>query len=81
MSQTKTWISNVIYGGLFLFLFSELRLEAIVRLIVIGGIVDHHYLNFLVLLILVELLSFLFISLSLPPVLCLNVLPLQLPPK
>ena len=57
LSQTKTWISNVIYDGLFLFLFSELKREVIVRLIVIGGIVDYHCLSFLVLLILVELLT------------------------
>ena len=41
-----TWISNVMYRNLFLKMFSDLRLEVIVRSVVIGRIVDHHCLNF-----------------------------------
>ena len=41
-----TWISNVMYRNLFLKMFSDLRLEVIVRFVVIGRIVDHHCLNF-----------------------------------
>ena len=36
-SQAKTWISNLIYHGLFM--FNNLRLEVIVRFVDIGGIV------------------------------------------
>ena len=41
-----TWISNVMYRNLFFKMFSDLRLEVIVRFVVIGRIVDHHCLNF-----------------------------------
>ena len=44
-SQTRTWISNVICGSLFM--FSEWMWEAIVRFVGIGGIVAHHCFNFL----------------------------------
>ena len=43
--QSTTWISNIICHGLFV--FSELRWEAHVRFVDIGGIIDHHLLNFL----------------------------------
>ena len=33
--------------NVFILVRSELRLEEIVRIIVIGGIIDHHCLNFL----------------------------------
>ena len=45
LSQARTWISNVICGGLFV--LSKWRREMIVRFVDIGGIVDHHCLNFL----------------------------------
>ena len=46
LSQARTWISNVICHGLFM--FSELRQEVFVRFVDIGGIGDHHCLNFLI---------------------------------
>jgi hypothetical protein len=45
LSQTRTWISNVICLGLFT--FNELSWGMIVRFVDIGGIVDRHCLNFL----------------------------------
>ena len=46
MSHVSTRISNVICMS-WTFVFTELRLKVIVRFLVIGGIVDHHCLNFL----------------------------------
>ena len=46
LPQSRTWILNVVRHGLFVFLFSELRWEVIVRFVDIGGIVDHYCLNF-----------------------------------
>jgi len=45
LSQPWTWISNVIYHAFF-FVFNELGQEVIACFVDIGGIVDHHYLNF-----------------------------------
>ena len=44
LSQARTWISNIICCDPFCI---QLRWEAIVRLVHIGGIDDHHCLNFL----------------------------------
>ena len=44
LSQTRTWISNVICHGLFCVQWVQLRQEVIVD---IGGTDDHHCLNFL----------------------------------
>ena len=44
LSQDRIWISNVIC---LIFVFNELKLEAIVRFIDIGGTVDHHSSKFL----------------------------------
>jgi len=44
LSQARNWISNVICYVFFG--FNCLRLELNVNLVDIGGIVDHHYLNF-----------------------------------
>jgi hypothetical protein len=43
LSQTRTWISNVVV----FFMFNILRQEVVVRFVDIDGIVDHHCLNFL----------------------------------
>ena len=42
LSQTRTWISNVVV----FFMFNILRQEVVVRFVDIDGIVDHHCLNF-----------------------------------
>ena len=62
--QARTWIPNVICGGSFVrvrvrvrvYVFRHLRWEVIVPFVDIGGIVDHHCLNY-PLLILVGLLT------------------------
>jgi hypothetical protein len=46
LSQARTWISIIIRHGLFM--FNDLRWELIVYFVNIGGIVDHHCLNFLI---------------------------------
>jgi len=43
LSQTRTWISNTICRGFFV--FNELRSEVIVHFVDIGGIVDHQCIN------------------------------------
>jgi hypothetical protein len=47
LSQARTWISNVICHGLLCVQWVQLRWEVIVCLVDIGGIDDHHCLNFL----------------------------------
>ena len=47
LSQARTWISNVICRGLFCVQWVQLRWEVIVGFLDIGGIDDHHCLNFL----------------------------------
>ena len=60
--QARTWIPNVICGGSFVrvrvrvYVVRHLRWEVIVPFVDIGGIVDHHCLNYF-LLILVGLLT------------------------
>ena len=44
LSQAKIWISNIIFGGLYM--LNGLRWDVIVLFVVIGGIVVHHCLNF-----------------------------------
>ena len=52
LSQARTWISNIMLLSL-IFVFNELRWEVIVCFVDIGGIVDHHCLNFLFIIALV----------------------------
>ena len=47
LSQTKTWISNVICRGLFCVRWVQLGWQVIVRFVDIGRINDHHFINFL----------------------------------
>jgi hypothetical protein len=47
LSQARTCISNIIIMLLSLFIFSELGWEVIVCFVDIGGILDHHCLNFI----------------------------------
>ena len=47
LSQARTSFFNIVCHGFFFFVISELRWEAIVRFVDIGGIYDHHCLNFL----------------------------------
>jgi hypothetical protein len=47
LSQARTWISKVICRGLFCVQWLQLRWEVIVGFVDIGGIDDHHCLNFL----------------------------------
>jgi len=67
LSQAMTWIFNVILRDPFV--FSELKWGVIVRFVDIGGIVDHHCLNFLFIYhmyLLFIFLSLCFISFSVP---------------
>jgi hypothetical protein len=47
VSQTRTWISNIICLCPFFIMFNELRWEVVVCFVDIGGIVVHISLNFL----------------------------------
>ena len=48
--QTRTMISNLVCCGIY-FVFSEGRWDVIVAFVDIGLIVDHHFLNFLFIMI------------------------------
>jgi hypothetical protein len=45
LSKIRTWISNFLRRGLFVYI--ELMWEVIVSFVDIAGIVDHYYLNYL----------------------------------
>ena len=47
LSQARTWIFNVICHGNFCVQWVQIKWEMIVRFVDIGGIDDHHCLNFL----------------------------------
>ena len=51
LSQARTWILNVICRGLFCVQWGQVRWEVFVWFVDIGGIDDHHCLNFLFIII------------------------------
>ena len=46
LENILVWIFSVIHSVVFFVVFSERKWEVIVRVVDIGGIVDHHFLNF-----------------------------------
>jgi hypothetical protein len=50
LSQARTWDSSVKCGDFF-FMFNELRWEMNVHFVDIGWVIDHHFLNFLFIII------------------------------
>ena len=46
LSKARTWISNIIYSGLFCAQCVQIRWEVIVHFVDIGGIDDYHCLSF-----------------------------------